>query len=77
VIIKLDFTKAFDTIEHNCIILMMKHLSFNEKWANWDSSILSSAITFVLLNGVPGKNLICKRGLGRGIQCLPSCLSWQ
>jgi hypothetical protein len=63
VIIKLDFTKAFDTIDHNCIILMMQHLGFNEKRANWGSNILSLAITFVLLNGVLGKNLICKRGV--------------
>jgi hypothetical protein len=63
VIIKLDFTKAFDTIEHNSIILMMKHLGFNEKWTNWVSNILSSATTSVLLNGVPDKNLICKRGV--------------
>jgi hypothetical protein len=77
VIIKLDFTKAFDTIEHNSIILMMKHLGFNDKWTNWVSNILSSATTSILLNGVPGKNLICKRGVRQGSQCLPSCLSWQ
>jgi hypothetical protein len=34
VIIKLDFTKAFDTIEHTAIIQMMKHLGFDEKWLN-------------------------------------------
>jgi hypothetical protein len=66
VIIKLDFTKAFDTIKHINIILMMKHLGFNEKWTNWVSNILSSATTSVLLNGVPGKNLICKRGVRQG-----------
>jgi hypothetical protein len=66
VIIKLDFTKSFDTIEHNNIILMMKHLGFNDKWTNWVSNILSSATTSVLLNGVPGKNLICKRGVRQG-----------
>jgi hypothetical protein len=30
VIIKLDFTKAFDTIEHSTILQMMRHLGFNE-----------------------------------------------
>jgi hypothetical protein len=41
VIIKLGFTKAFDTIEHNSIIMMMKYLGFNEKWTNW--SLISLA----------------------------------
>jgi hypothetical protein len=34
VIIKLDFTKAFDTIEHSTILQMMTHLGFNEQWIN-------------------------------------------
>jgi hypothetical protein len=48
--IKLDFTKDFDTIEHSTILLMMKHLGFNENWLNWTSKILSNASTSVLLN---------------------------
>jgi hypothetical protein len=32
VILKLDFTKAFDTIEHSTILLMMERLGFNDKW---------------------------------------------
>jgi hypothetical protein len=66
VINKLDFTKAFNTIEHNSIIMMMQHLGFNQKWTNWVSNILSSATTSVLLNEVLGKNLICKRGVRHG-----------
>jgi hypothetical protein len=63
VIIKLDFTKAFDMIEHSAITQMMHQLGFNDKWISWTSSILGSASTSVLLNGVPGKNLSCKRGV--------------
>jgi hypothetical protein len=62
----LDFTNAFDTIEHSAIIKMMKHLGFDEKWFNWTSNILSSTTTFVLLNGVPGKSLNCRRGVRQG-----------
>jgi hypothetical protein len=60
-IIKLDFTKAFDTIEHSTIILMMKQLGFNESWLQWSASILGSASTSVLL---PGKSVICSRRVG-------------
>jgi len=28
----LDFTKAFDTVEHNVILQMLKHLGFDDKW---------------------------------------------
>jgi hypothetical protein len=66
VIIKLDFTKAFDTIEHSTIIQMMKGFGFNEPWLQWTENILSTATTSVLLNGVPGKQLACKRGVRQG-----------
>jgi hypothetical protein len=65
-IIKLDFAKAFDTIEHSTILLMMRHLGFNENWLNWTSNMLSIASTYVLLNGVLGKSLACKRGVRQG-----------
>jgi hypothetical protein len=32
VIIKLDFIKAFDMIEHSAIKLMMQQMGFNDKW---------------------------------------------
>jgi hypothetical protein len=72
VIIKLDFTKAFDMIEHSAIKLMMQQMGFNEKWISWTSSILGSASTSVLLNGVPGKNLVCKRDVRQGDPMSPS-----
>jgi hypothetical protein len=66
VIIKLDFTKVFDMIEHSIITQMMHQLGFNKKWISWTTTILSSASTSVLLNGVHGKNLTCKRGVRHG-----------
>jgi hypothetical protein len=59
VILKLDFTKAFDTIEHTTIFQVVQHLGFNNKWIGWVQQILSSASTSVLLNRVPGKNINC------------------
>jgi hypothetical protein len=55
VIVKLDFEKAFDKVEYNAILLMLKHLGFGETWIRWIKCILYSAHTSVLLNGVPGK----------------------
>jgi hypothetical protein len=45
---------------------MLRHLGFSEKFIGWINCILSTASTSVILNGVPGKNIICKRGVRQG-----------
>jgi len=66
VILKLDFTKAFDTIEHNTIIQMMSHLGFGDKWLDWIQRILASGTSSILLNGVPGNHFHCRHGVRQG-----------
>lgn len=66
VIVKLDFAKAFDTIEHSTIFEMLSILGFPQQWISWVKCILSSGTSTVLLNGVPGKIFNCKRGVRQG-----------
>jgi hypothetical protein len=40
VILKLDFEKAFDTIEHSTILTILKEIGFPGKWINWTNLIL-------------------------------------
>jgi hypothetical protein len=66
IILKLYFEKAFDKVDYNAIISMLKARGFGQKWIKLISNILQSASTAVLINGVPGKKVICKRGVRQG-----------
>jgi hypothetical protein len=66
IILKLDFEKAFDTIEHEALLQILRHKGFNEQWLRWVRDFLSSGSSSVLLNGVPGKQFKCKRGVRQG-----------
>jgi hypothetical protein len=64
--LKLDFEKAFDTVEHSTIIQMMVHLGLPQRWIQWVHTILSSSSSSILLNGVAGKFFKCKMGVHQG-----------
>ena len=60
VILKIDFEKAFDLVEHNAIISILQAKGFPPRWCKWIKQILAS------LNGVQGKDFHCKRGVRQG-----------
>lgn len=66
VIIKLDFEKAFDKIEHQAMLIIMEAMGFGQKWLSWMQDIFSSGTSAVLLNGVLGKTFHCRRGVRQG-----------
>lgn len=66
IIFKIDFEKSFDKVDHNAIFYMLKHLGFGDNWIRWIKMTLSTATASVILNGVPGKTIICKRGVRQG-----------
>lgn len=65
VVLKLDFEKAFDKIEHQVILDILKYKGFGDRRCRWIHIILSTG-TSVLLNGVPRKAFHCRRGVRQG-----------
>jgi hypothetical protein len=63
IILKIDFEKAFDKVDYKAIIAMLEAKGIGPKWIDLVKAILYSASTSVLLNGQPGKKIICKRGV--------------
>jgi hypothetical protein len=66
VILKFDFEKAFDKIEHSAIMDILRHKGFGPKWLKWMDMIMDSGTSSVLLNGVRGKRLTAKEGTPGG-----------
>src|SRR4051794_14919931 len=66
VILKVDIEKAFDKVEYSAIIYTLRHFGFGEKFIQWIMNILNSSTTSIILNGVPGKVIKCKRGVRHG-----------
>jgi hypothetical protein len=63
IVLKLDFEKAFDKVEHGLMLQVMQHKGFPSKWINWMKLIFGSGTSSALLNGIPGKVFHCKRGV--------------
>jgi hypothetical protein len=64
--IKLNISKAFDTINWPYLLGVMSHLGFGQTWRNWISSLWCTTTSTVLLNGEPGKRLLHCRGIRQG-----------
>ena len=65
-VLKLDFAKAFDTVNWRFLLSLLQHLGFSRRWLDWISLILSSASTKIILNGSPGRRICHARGLRQG-----------
>ncbi|WVZ68943.1 LOW QUALITY PROTEIN: hypothetical protein U9M48_017814 [Paspalum notatum var. saurae] len=64
--IKLDISKAFDSINWPYLLEVLEVLGFGTRWRNWIAALLATSSSGVLLNGKPGKKIVHRRGLRQG-----------
>jgi len=65
-VFKVDFHKAFDSVQWDYLEQVMRHMSFGEKWINWINTCISTAKLSVLINGSPSKEFLMGRGIRQG-----------
>ena len=65
-LIKLDFQKAYDSVNWNFLKLVMEKLGFGRTWIRWIMNCVTSASMSILLNGSPLKPFKMERGLRQG-----------
>lgn len=64
--IKLDFAKAFDTVNWDGLLRILQARGFHQTWINWILHLLQSSRSAILVNGCPGPWISVKRGLRQG-----------
>ena len=64
--IKLDFQKAYDSVNWAFLELAMVKLGFGRKWIGWIMNCVTSASMSILLNGTPLKPFKMGKGLRQG-----------
>jgi hypothetical protein len=65
--IKLDISKAFDSISWSFLLEVLENLGFNTKWRDWIAALFGTATSRVLINGQPTEEIKHERGLRQGI----------
>ncbi|KAL3637949.1 hypothetical protein CASFOL_018397 [Castilleja foliolosa] len=63
---KIDFEKAYDSIDHVFLLDILKGFGFDKKWCNWIKCCVSSASSSVIINGSPSSEFSMEKGLRQG-----------
>lgn len=68
---KVDFEKAYDSVQWNFLYYMMRRMNFNGKWIAWVKGCIESAKISVLINGSPGEEFAMGKGIRQGDPIAP------
>ena len=64
--LKLDISKAFDSVSWAFLLEILTHLGFGPIWCNLVTNLLKTSSTRVLVNGEPGREIRHQQGLRQG-----------
>ncbi|KAK3222107.1 hypothetical protein Dsin_009132 [Dipteronia sinensis] len=65
-LVKLDFEKAYDSVDHTFLDSLLEGMGFGCKWRQWMSSCISSPMFSVFVNGSPTQQFSLQRCLCQG-----------
>ncbi|MCI02774.1 cysteine-rich receptor-like protein kinase [Trifolium medium] len=63
---KVDFEKAYDSVDWGYLDVVMGRISFPTLWRKWIKECVCTATALVLVNGSPTEEFPLERGLGQG-----------
>ncbi|GAU48811.1 hypothetical protein TSUD_406440 [Trifolium subterraneum] len=70
-ILKVDFEKAYDSVDWGFLDYMLRRFDFGAKWCAWMKACVCSGNMSVLLNGSPTEEISIRRGLKQGDPLAP------
>ncbi|KAE8706464.1 hypothetical protein F3Y22_tig00110393pilonHSYRG00236 [Hibiscus syriacus] len=70
-VFKVDFKKAYDTVDWDILFKVLDKMGFGSKWCSWIRMCVSTASMSVLANGVPTDEFSLSRGLRQGCSLSP------
>lgn len=71
VLLKLDISKAFDTVQWPFLVEVLSALGFGPKWLAWICGLLATSTTKIAVNGIAGETIYNCQGLRQGSPLSP------
>lgn len=70
-ILKVDFEKAYDSVDWSFLEYMMKRVGMCDKWVRWMKACVFEGNMSILVNGCPTEEINVQRGLKQGDPLAP------
>ncbi|KAL4308214.1 hypothetical protein GQ457_01G004750 [Hibiscus cannabinus] len=68
---KIDFKKAYDSVDWNFLLKIMEEMGFGVRWRRWIHQCVSTASISVLVNGAPTERFSISKGIRQGCPLSP------